>query len=468
MALSASAEAGSVFSGWSGAGCSGTGTCKVTMTEAKSVTAAFSLKRHLLTAAKEGSGAGTLTSSPAGIACGSECSASYDHGTAVTLAASAEPGSEFSGWTGCESEAAGKCLVTIDADTTVKAKFNEVNTLSVRKEGVGLGSVKSSPAGINCVTACDSAKLKFPGGLPANEVTLTALPYKGSTFVAWGGDCSGSALTCKLTLSAGKSVTAEFAPIPKVGLTLNKVSGAGTVKSSPASINCTAACSTQTSGFYEGSEATLTATPYKSTFIQWTGACSGSSPTCKVTMSEAKTVGAEFTGTPAGSIPLTLKKAAGGGGKVSVYAGGISCDASCTASTAVFKPGAKVLLKETPSKGSAFVEWGGACSGPGACEVTLSAAKEVTAEFKAIPANALIVKKAGGGMGMVKSMPTGINCGLTCPQVVAFYPQVASVTLTATPGKGSGPVQWAGCDEVLGGLCIATMSSAKEVTAKFE
>jgi hypothetical protein len=29
-------------------------------------------------------------------------------------------------------------------------------------------------------------------------------------------------------------------------------------------------------------------------------------------------------------------------------------------------------------------------------------------------------------------------------------------------------VQWAGCDEVIGELCIATMSSAKEVIAKFE
>jgi hypothetical protein len=271
-------------------------------------------------------------------------------------------------------------------------------------------------------------------------------------------------------LSADKSVTAEFALIPKVNLTLNKVSGAGTVKSSPPSINCAAACSTQTSGFYEGSEVTLTAIPYKSTFAQWTGACSGSSLTCKVTMGEAQAVGAEFTGTRVGTVPLMLSKTAGstGTGKVQVYAGRINCDANCTASTAVFKPGAKVVLKQTPSMGSTFVGWGGACSGSGACEVTLSEAKEATAEFKAVPTDALTVNKAGGGRGTVKSKPAGINCGLTCAQTVALFPQTAGVTLTAVPGQGFGPVQWIGCDEVTGELCVVSMSSAKEVTAKFE
>lgn len=422
-----------------------------------------------LAVTKEGSGTGTVTSEPAGINCGVDCKERYAEGTSVTLTASAGPGSEFSGWKGCGSEVGGKCVVTLSDAKVVKAKFNEAKTLSVQKEGAGLGSVKSSPAGISCMTTCDSARMRSPGGA-VKEVTLTASPYKGSTFVGWGGDCSGKAVTCAVTLSATESVTAEFAPIQKVGLTLNKVSGAGTVKSSPASINCAAACSTQTSSFYESSEVTLTATPYKSTFVQWTGACSGSSPTCKVTMSEAQAVGAEFTGTTLGTVSLTLEKAAGstGTGKVQVYAGRINCDANCTASTAVLKPGAKVVLKQTPSKGSTFVRWGGACSGSGACEVTLSEAKEVTAEFKAIPANSLTLNKAGGGRGMVKSKPAGVNCGLTCSQAVALFPQAAGVILTAVPGQGLGPVQWTGCNEVSGELCVVTMSSAKEVTAKFE
>lgn len=492
VTLTAIAGEGSKFTGWSGggtgvsSGCSGTGVCKLALVFIRiavfpppppppvSVTATFNeLKPNLdLTVSKTGVGFGTVASSPAGLDCGGTCTTEFEEGKEVMLGASADPGSEFGGWTGCESEVEGKCVVTMSANTTVKAKFNGAKALSMQKAGAGLGTVKSSPAGINCMTACDSARIKFPGTGPVKHVTLTATPYKGSTFVEWGGDCSGKAVTCEVTLSAAKSVTAKFAPIPKVGLTLNKVSGAGTVKSSPLSINCAAACSSQASGFYEGSEVTLTAIPYKSAFVQWTGACSGSSPTCKVTMSEAKTVGAEFTGALAGSLPLTLKKTAAGTGtgtgKVQAYVGGINCDANCATSTAVLKSGAKVVFKQTPSKGAAFVGWGGACSGSGACEVTLLEAEEVTAEFEATPFNSLTVKKAGGGTGVVRSKPVGVNCGLACSQAVALFPQMASVSLTAVPGKGSGQVQWGGCDEVTGGICIATMSAAKEVTAKFE
>jgi hypothetical protein len=41
VTLEATTVPGSEFTGWSGAGCSGTGTCVVTMSEAKSVTATF-------------------------------------------------------------------------------------------------------------------------------------------------------------------------------------------------------------------------------------------------------------------------------------------------------------------------------------------------------------------------------------------------------------------------------------------
>ncbi len=76
------------FSGWSGA-CTGTGSCQVTMTAAQSVTATFTLNSvtYTLTVAKDGTGSGTVTSSPAGINCGADCSEPYTSGTVVTLTA---------------------------------------------------------------------------------------------------------------------------------------------------------------------------------------------------------------------------------------------------------------------------------------------------------------------------------------------------------------------------------------------
>ena len=55
------------------------------MDAAKSVTATFTLNAYTLTVAKAGTGSGTVTSSPAGINCGADCSEPYNSGTVVTL-----------------------------------------------------------------------------------------------------------------------------------------------------------------------------------------------------------------------------------------------------------------------------------------------------------------------------------------------------------------------------------------------
>lgn len=60
-------------------GCSGNGTCTVTIDGSKTVTARFTLKTYALNVTT--SGMGTVTSNPAGIACGQTCSATYNHDT---------------------------------------------------------------------------------------------------------------------------------------------------------------------------------------------------------------------------------------------------------------------------------------------------------------------------------------------------------------------------------------------------
>jgi hypothetical protein len=75
-----------------------------------------------LTVSKTGSGAGTVTSAPAGIDCGSSCQAAFAQGSVVTLTATAAAGSQFSGWSGaCSGLAA--CVVTMDQARSVTAGF---------------------------------------------------------------------------------------------------------------------------------------------------------------------------------------------------------------------------------------------------------------------------------------------------------------------------------------------------------
>ena len=78
-----------------------------------------------LTIIKEGSGSGTVTSSPAGIDCGTDCSEFYAIGTEVTLAAMPGTGSVFSGWTENGCSGTGGCAITLDGDRIVTATFNK-------------------------------------------------------------------------------------------------------------------------------------------------------------------------------------------------------------------------------------------------------------------------------------------------------------------------------------------------------
>ncbi|CAK0761782.1 hypothetical protein CCP3SC15_270010 [Gammaproteobacteria bacterium] len=160
---------------------------------------------------------------------------------------------------------------------------------SVSKAGTGTGTVTSNPAGINCGGDCMGS---YSSG---TNVTLTATPDSGSTFVGWsGGGCSGAG-NCVVTMNAAQTITATFTRVT-YSLTVNKSgAGGGTVTSSPAGINCGAGCATSVRSYNGGSRVTLTASAASgSTFSGWSGSgCSGTGA-CTVTLSAARTVTASF------------------------------------------------------------------------------------------------------------------------------------------------------------------------------
>jgi hypothetical protein len=125
ITLSATPATGSTFAGWAGGGCSGTQTtCQVTMSADENVTATFDPIPQTLTVAAQGSGSGTVSSSPSGVNCGSTCSAQFNQTSQVTLTETSAPGSTFGGWdgSGCSGTRA-TCQVTMNAAENVTANF---------------------------------------------------------------------------------------------------------------------------------------------------------------------------------------------------------------------------------------------------------------------------------------------------------------------------------------------------------
>ena len=89
-----------------------------------------SAQQNILTITKWGTGTGTVTSSPGGIICGSDCSEAYESGTVVTLTPVPNTGSMFTGWSGGCSGNAPQCSLTVGSTALVEANFSSLTPVT--------------------------------------------------------------------------------------------------------------------------------------------------------------------------------------------------------------------------------------------------------------------------------------------------------------------------------------------------
>jgi hypothetical protein len=203
----------STFVRW-GKDCSSYGSdplCVVTITKDTEVSAQFGLVPRTLSVVPTGTAGGNVTSYPIGIDLDDDRdSFAFDHGVTVELTVTERTGWEFGGWGGACEGAALTCAVEMTADRSVTVAFKRLRfTLESIIEGDGSGRVRSSPGTINHTTGSDSDEFDF-----GTEVTLTASPEDGSTFVGWGGDCARREQNreCRLIIDGDMTVTATFKP----------------------------------------------------------------------------------------------------------------------------------------------------------------------------------------------------------------------------------------------------------------
>jgi hypothetical protein len=150
------------------------------------------------------SGTGTVTSVPAGINCGSTCTAGFNTGSAVTLNAAASAGSVFSGWGGaCAGTAA--CALTMDVAKSASATFNLITspaTISANPATLDFGGQS-----INTTSPSLAMTLTNTGG-----ASLAVASVATSAYYAVSHNCG--------TLAPGTTCTANVTFTPAAQGTL--------------------------------------------------------------------------------------------------------------------------------------------------------------------------------------------------------------------------------------------------------
>ncbi|MBB1076561.1 right-handed parallel beta-helix repeat-containing protein, partial [Rhodoferax sp. 4810] len=134
-------------------------------------------------------GAGSVASNPAGIACGGDCAEDYLSNQQVILIATPTGTATFIGWTGACTGNEPTCAVSMDQARAVTAEFSAApSTYALSVTVAGTGNV--SGTGINCPGDCNET---YNSG---TQVILTAAATGANQFISWGGDCSGNNSMC--------------------------------------------------------------------------------------------------------------------------------------------------------------------------------------------------------------------------------------------------------------------------------
>jgi probable HAF family extracellular repeat protein len=161
-------------------------------------------QEYALNVSRTGTGGGTVTSSPAGINCGTTCLASFDQGTIVALTAVSDPNSTFTGWSGEGCAGTGTCSITMSQARWVTATF-----IGPPNDAAGLGQFEANgttPIALGATTDGTTVVLKGtlsdPDGGQLSlqvEVKLVGTPFDGTGLITGAPVPSGSVASASVS-----------------------------------------------------------------------------------------------------------------------------------------------------------------------------------------------------------------------------------------------------------------------------
>jgi hypothetical protein len=177
-------------------------------------------------------------------------------------------------------------------------------------------------------------------------------------------------------------------------------------------------------------------------------------------------------GSPRNPTSYTLTVIPAGSGAVTSAPAGIDCGMACAAG---FAAGTTVALSAAPAAGWTFTGWDGACSGRGACSITVGSDTAVHARFEALdtpppPPRDYQLRPLLDVGGEVTASPRGATgaCPLDSGPCAMLFAPGTVVTLTARPFNTWRFTGWGGACSGTAVPCQITMNADVTVVAHFE
>ncbi len=478
--LTAAPGVGSTFAGWTGCDAAVGNMCVFTMAGNRTVNATFNATIRALNVSVVG-GSGIITSNPAGISCSSgSCSASYIHGTNVTLTASSDR--SFGGWGGdCASRGTNlTCTLAMTADKSVTANFPYRLNVNIASEGGAKGAVWGGTPAIQCDFPAGyiygSAAICSRDYSPSTGITLTAVPgmlissnQLNAAFAGWTG-CTASATDpkkCVFSMDSDKTITARFTPKTQTltitsQLLMGNVNAASSGTITGPGINCNISggsvsgdCSEP---YFQGTSITLQSTDGPNSRVNyWGNTACYQTPSCGFTIGTAD-VSAHIVFAP--YYRLKVNAAVGTGiGRVTSQPSFIDCGSYSGIGSACdygqwWNSTNVLTLSAAPFSGSIFTGWsGGTCGGVAPCVLNMKSDASVVANFEFPNPTLLKLSRLGPGPTTIISSDSFLNCSIGAATTTGtgacsrYYGDKTSVSLTTSVDANQARfVDWSGCD----------------------
>jgi YVTN family beta-propeller protein len=356
-----------------------------------------------LTTAVDGNGTGSIASDPVGIACPVTCSHDFATNSSVTLFADNDGLSTFDHWTGCDSVTGNQCTVTMSGSRSATATFTALVQYSAIIEGF-----QEVPY-VN-TTAHGSAAVIF--NPVTNDLTVQW------DLVNLTGTFTGVTVNGPAARGANAAVIGT--------LSTSSISGNNHIPLTPSQVTA-----------LQAGQLYINATTTDNPNGQIRGQIDGLGS-------------AVFW-------PVNVIRLGTGNGTVigTTEAGGvIVCGSVCAAGV----PDGKVItFTNVPTSGSIFAGWGGACSGTGACQVTMNATQTVQATFNlsAGPTTTLAASATTIALGGNLTLTATLSGASGTPTgSVIFQDGVAPLATVPVDGTGHAVYSTTGLGLGLHGLSV--------------